>query len=282
VVIFLSSVVAGAAVRVEDPHGCLELDSLDLEARDALGDDVVERYDIYARVSSSPGSDARELHLAVAEDGITVWRRDVHVEEVDCPYLSSLVVLSVERGLSEVPKWVLERGASAKLGSELGVLGFLTTPTDAIRFGATVTGSTGVGPRLRLRAGLDLYTIAPQEIGLGTVTVYGLALAPGFSYDLLRWGRWVSIRPGAQLGAGPAWLVGQDFGTDPDSVAVRPRWSATVDTTFAMNRNLRLVALLEIPIEEVKFALPGTGEVVDEPALRVGAAIGAVLPSRRE
>ncbi len=280
-VIFLSGVVAVAAVRVDDPHACLTLESLDLEARDALGDAVVDRYDIYARVESGSDADARQLHLEVSEDGITMWRRDVAVEAVDCPYLASLVVLSVERGLADVPKWVLKHGAQAKLGSELGVLGFVTTPIpEAYRAGATVLGSTGLGPRLRAKAALDLYAIARQDVGRGAVAVYGLALAPGLSFDLLRFRQWHSLRVGGQVGGGPAFLHGQDFGAEADSVKVDRRASATFDVTWATDRNVRLMALVEVPIIQVRLGDFSTGEVVEEPAFRVGAAIGVAFPDR--
>lgn len=280
-VIFLSGAIAGAAVRVDDPLGCLKLDSLDLEARAALGDEVVDRYDIYAKVAAASGADARVLHLEVSRDGISVWRRDVGVAEVDCPYLASLVVLSVERGLSEVPKWVLKHGPKARLGSEIGFFLFAATPAEALRGGLTVYGTTGVGPRVRAQAALDVYAIARQEVGRGAVDVYGFALAPGLVLDVVHLGS-SSLRLGGRVGGGPAFLHGQDFGSEPDSFEVRPRFSVTFDTTFAIGSYVRLTAFAEVPFVDVQLGDVGTGDVVEEPPVRVGVAVGVALPLRRD
>ena len=62
---------------------------------------------------------------------------------------------------------------------------------------------------------------------------------------------------------------------------LRPRFSATFDTTFAIGTNIRLVLpIVEVPIVEIQLGDAVTGDFVEEPPVRWGASICVAVPVR--
>jgi hypothetical protein len=256
-------VPALADVTVEDSSEprCLEVEDLDLEVRQVLGDEVVDQISLSARLY---GVDGWQLSLVVYDGGELLWQREMSVEPVDCPFLPALIARSVERGLSSL----IDDLQSAREHVELGLLGSVTLPT-AARLSGGPSLWLPIHSRLHLQFDLEGYGSFVEPVSEG-----GWQLA----------GAWGGFGPGIETGSGsdelrasvrgvlgPAVVIGRGFVDNNEKV--RTRAAILADVGFASRHGIRVLLRAEVPLKRVvptQRGRPGT----PEPPFRLGLCVG--------
>jgi hypothetical protein len=270
---------ASAAVSLVGPDGCLSAEALDLETRSTLGDTFVDRYDIVATLAPEPDH-AWEIRLEVSESGAPLWRRNLHVVQADCPYVASLVAVSIERGLSKVPDLEMPGFERQRHVTEGGFLVSFMVPADE-RIGVGTYLSVGLTRPFRLEVSLEGFVGLPQEVGAGRVQLYGVPLAyGGLAYETRSRGDLPSFRLALRAGGGLVVGGGEDFGPVADGVALNPHGSAIVDTIFAFGKQFRVGPRGEWAFARIRLVDVNADPdvIVEEPVFRVGLTAAYAWP----
>ncbi|MEQ1502972.1 MAG: hypothetical protein ABMB14_12115 [Myxococcota bacterium] len=253
--------VAAAGVVVEDTVGCLDAEAVDLELRAEL----VEKADIRIGLGAAP---APALSLAVTDGDARVWDRVIAVKPEDCPYLPSLIALSLERGLSAIPGWGLPEP---------------TRPPPEIGF--VVSGSLPWAVRIAVAG--DLWLPISGRIGLDlqpevTYTAVERFGDQGGGAQLAAFG--LAVGGGAQLPVGPTAIrlatrinpgvwVGVPRGPfDAQGPVVSPRVASVTELGWVASAAVRLGVRFEVPIVRLVLA-DARGAEDPEPPARIGLAL---------
>lgn len=261
-----ASDVARAGVTVHDTTGCLTFEAVDLELREAIGDDLADRFEIDVSIA---GTEPRRLQIDVAEHGHdkSLWAKSLDVEQEDCSVLVELIGLSTERGLATLPGWGLQlRHRPPELGFAVGA----TLPW-AVRL--TIGADVWIPVRAAFHWDIAPETVwtAVQPLGAsGGVQSYGLTVGTGpavavpLGQDALRFA--------TRIGGGALVGVGRD--ADVNYTLVMPRVAWTTDVLYAARWGLRLGVRGEAPIIRLGYRDVVSNELVlREPRVRVGLVV---------
>jgi hypothetical protein len=200
--------------------------------------------------------------------------------QADCPYVASLVAVSIERGLSKVPDLEMPGFERQRHVTEGGFLVSFMLPADE-RIGVGTYLSVGLTRPFRLEVSLEGFVGLPQEVGDGRVQLYGAPLAyAGLAYETRSPGDLPAFRLALRAGGGLVIGVGEDFGPVEGRVLLRPHGSAIVDTLFAFGKQFRVGPRGEYAFARLRL-VDGTADpdvVVEEPIFRIGLTAAYAWP----
>lgn len=262
---------AAAAVRTQDEVGCLESEELDLEVRLALSDEIVERLDLFVRLS---GDDPHELTLRVTDQGRLLWSKTTEVAREDCALVPSLVARSLEPALSAIPGWQLQAWRRHQR-PELALVATGSLPA-AARLGASARALLPLAGVLWWGGDLEgsWSLVEHHESGDLQIATPGLATGPTLRVPVGA----DAIQLHARASLGPAVVVGRGFLAD--AVNVAPRVAAAGEVTFASRAWLRVGIRAEVPIVRLAPTFQDTGEAAPEAPFRLGMILGVGGPLR--
>jgi hypothetical protein len=273
-----TALAAWAGVEVTDPTGCLDAEMIEIELRAALGDEVVEDVELAVRLADGVEMPSEgggwTLSLDATDRGSVIWRKEVEAQPVDCPYLTQIVVMSVERGLTDLPGFLRRQPPPPP---ELAFLLAGTLPW-AIRVG--IGGDLWVPSRRAWASNTQLEIVyqAVEEFGPGRAQVAAVALGTGLGVGLPL-GRH-ELRGSTRLGSGANVAIG--LGQEKVPLQVRPRLVWSTEVGVASASGIRAAARLEVNALRLRYAEVGGGQRVAEPLLRGGIVLALAGPLRLE
>ena len=204
VLLFLSAAFAGRVVEVTDPSECITSAGLRSELEMVMGDALLQ-IDVFATVEED--RDQRRIQLSVHVGGHR-WSEVMSIVVEDCPYVSTAVALSIQRGLSAMPGFDWEdlvRGpALLRVGGAAGASGPWAPRV-------LVSGRASLGERLRGIVNLRLEASPLWRNNGSRIAAITAGVSAGTSW---RTG-FLEVRPELGAQAGVIWVMSQDPAIPP-------------------------------------------------------------------